>query len=278
MTKRHSYTCFTRRSTYAGFASLLWLTSAVAQEPSAPIEEAGNWFGGSPAYEFCLGQVETDPDQAFDRALNWQDQGGGPPAHHCGALALVALGHYADGADRLDTLAQDTSNGLGTDLRAEILIQAANAWMMEGFPGQARESLNAALALDSTLLRVLVEAHFDMARAHIMDGNWEEAIEELDFTLDYAPGARDALVLRATGHRTLEQLQPAMDDLTEVLTQDPDYMPALIERGVLWRMLSDDNAAREDWIKVLMLEREGEMADAARAHLHDLDFPDGMAE
>ncbi len=273
MMKRHSYTYFWRRSTLGALAALLWLTPAFAQDDQ--VDDPG-WFGGSLAYQFCLTQSETDPEQAFDRALDWFDQGGGPPALHCSAVALVALGHFGDAADRLDALGQDPANGLGARLRAEIFVQAASAWMLEGFPLQAVESLEAALALEAGDQRLQMEIYFDRARAFVMDDNWGAAVDDLNRVLDIAPYAHDALTLRATGYRALGEVGLAQEDLSRVLTDDPDYAPALLERGVLWRMLSDDDAARADWIRVLQLEPEGELGDAARRHLYDLDFPDGL--
>ena len=280
---RHSYTCFAQRSTFGAFATGLWLitaffTGAVAQEHPQIEPEPGGWFGGSQAYEICLASVETDPEIGFERAMAWEDQGGGPPAKHCGAVALISLDLFAEGADRLDQMAQNISNGLNADIRAELLIQAATAWMLEGFPGQALESLRAAEALEPTRIRLVLDIHFDRARAHIMNGEWELAVTSLNQALVIAPNAQEALVLRATAHRVLGQNDQAFADLARLLEDDPEFVPGYLERGLLHHVIGDEAAARADWIRVLIIEPEGGLADAARAHLFDLDFPDGMTE
>jgi len=251
----------------------MWLMplGALAQEPSD-----SRWFGGSEAYEFCLSAIDEDPEQAFDRALAWRDQGGGPPAVHCSALALLAIGQYGDAADRLDALAQDINNGLSAPLRAQILIQAANGWMMQGFPGQAIQSLNAALSLDAGSDGISVQIYFDRARAHVLDDDWPPAIDDLTRALDLAPGAKDALTLRAMGYRFQGDTARAETDLARVLDDDADYAPALLERGLLHRAAGDDAAARADWTRVLQLDPEADLLAAARAYLYDLDFPDGL--
>ena len=280
--KRHSYTCFAHGSTFGAFAAIFWLIcgAPVVLAQDSQIDESldGGWFGGSQAYDLCITAVEMDPDDGFERSLSWQAQGGGPPAEHCGILALVALELFAEAASRLDAMAQSNSNGLGADIRAQLLVQASSAWMLEGFPQQALESLRAAEALEPASTRINLDIHFDRARAHSMDANWALAIESLDQALLIAPFAQDALVLRATGNRALGQINEALADLTRVLNDDPEYAPAYLERGVLKRLEGETDGARADWIRVLMIEPEGELADAARAHLHDLDFPDGLTE
>lgn len=273
-----SYTALTRGSTALAIGALLWLTPAAAQlnqggEAGVPL----NSFGGSTAYDVCLARIDVDPEDGFDRALAWYSQGGGAPALHCAAIALLTAGHFADAADRLDLIAQNPSNGLDAEMRARILDQAGNAWMMEGFPDQAIESFNAGLALDPQGSGLRTEIYFDRARAWIMDQNWDQAVQDLGRVLELAPGAKDVLTLRATGYRALGSEDLAWQDIADVLAADPDYSPALIERGVLHVMRGDTDAARADWVKVLLQEDGGELEAAARSYLHELDIGPGGA-
>ncbi len=273
-----SYTALTRGSTALALLAGLWLMPAAAQlNEGAQSRGYTNSFEGSTAYDVCLARIDVDPEDGFDRAMSWYSQGGGPPALHCAAIALLSAGHYADAADRLDLIAQNPSNGLTADMRAAILDQAGNAWMLEGFPEQAIQSFNAALALNPESLGTKSEIYFDRARAWVMDQNWDEAIQDLGRVLELAPGAKDVLTLRATGYRALGSNELAWDDVTHVLLADPDYSPALIERGVLNVLRGDTDAARADWVKVLLLEDGGDLEDAARDYLHELDIGPGGA-
>lgn len=271
--KRHSYTSLRGRSTFWATLLALWLTPLAA---GAQTSAEDRWFGGSEAYELCLAAIDTDAEQAFERAITWRDQGGGPPARHCAALALMELGQYGDAADRLDRLAQDLNNGLGGPLRAQVLVQAANAWMLEGFPDQGIESLDAARSLGVQSNGISAQIYFDRARAQFMLEDWQAAADDLSRALDYAPGAKDARTLRARAHRLEGNGERAMADLTRVLSDDPDYAPALLERGLLYRDQGEVDQARADWIKVLQLESEGDLLRAAQLYLQELDFPEGL--
>ncbi len=274
--KRHSYTSFSVGSTFASLLALLWLIPSAALAQGAA---ASGGFGDSEAYELCLGAIDDDPLTAFDRALAWRDQGGGAPAVHCSALALIALGQYGDAADRLDALAQDTHNGLNAAIRAQLLVQAGNAWMMEGIPEQGVESLNSALSLNVPSDALSAEIYFDRARARFMDGLWDEAVDDLSDALSYQPGAKDARTLRATAYRLSGDMANARADVTYVLNDDPDYAPALLESGVLHIAAGDEAAARADWIHVLQLDdAEDDLKGAARAYLQELDFPGGLQD
>jgi len=271
--KRKSYTSLSIGSTLATLVAISWLTTPTVVAQTA---ESDRWFGGSATYDRCLGAIEEDALQAFDSALAWQDQGGGPPAQHCSALALLALSQYGDAADRLDAIAQNPNNGLDALLRAQILIQAASAWIMEGYPAQGIASLDAAIQLDVPSGGILAQVYFDRSRAHALNRQWSEAVEDATRALDFAPGAKDALTLRATSHRLLGNTDDALADIEQILEDDADYAPALIERGVLHLLAGDEDAARSDWIHVLQIDVEEDLKIAAREYLYELDFPGGL--
>jgi len=271
--KRQSYTSYPLWSTIGAIVALFWLTGA---EALAQTSEDDRWFGGSETYERCLDAIDEDAILAFDRALSWHDQGGGPPAIHCSALSLIALSQYGDAADRLDGLAQDPNNGLSAPIRAQILIQAANAWIMEGFPDQGIESLDAAISLDVRSNGISAQIYFDRARAFVLSDDWRSAVNDLGDALQFAPGAQDAKTLRGTGYRVLGELDRAEAEITGVLDDDADYAPALLERGVLSMLSGDEDAARESWIRVLQLDVEEDLKSSARSYLYDLDFPEGL--
>ena len=65
-------------------------------------------------YQACLSEVEKFPKDAFEDAIQWGREGGGGPAEHCAASALMALGLHADAAKRLEALAQSVKEGPGS--------------------------------------------------------------------------------------------------------------------------------------------------------------------
>src|SRR5579885_3320342 len=58
------------------------------------------------AYDNCMSQARDNPSAARAYAQSWSERGGGHPADHCLAVALVGLKQYRAGASRLETLAQ----------------------------------------------------------------------------------------------------------------------------------------------------------------------------
>jgi len=90
--------------------------------------------------------AKTDPGAARDLAERWQTRGGAHPADHCYAVALVGLKQYKEGAARLETLAQAMGHAPDS-LRAEVLDQAAQAWLLADDPARAYAADSAALNL-----------------------------------------------------------------------------------------------------------------------------------
>ena len=76
----------------------------------------------------CLTRIESDPEEAYEDGLAWLYQGNRPGARQCTALALIALGHPEEGAERLKNLANSTDGGT-LEQRAAYLSQAGNAWI-----------------------------------------------------------------------------------------------------------------------------------------------------
>src|SRR5256885_17081911 len=82
------------------------------------------------SYESCVAVIDRNPTEAFDTALAWRDRGGGLPAEHCAALALIALDEAGEAASRLGTLASRNDAGNVSE-RAKLLTEAGNAWRSE---------------------------------------------------------------------------------------------------------------------------------------------------
>src|SRR5262252_852357 len=97
-------------------------------------------------YDRCLKLAHDDADTAYEQALGWHDAGGGPAAVHCSAVALFQLKHFGEAAFKFDQLARARDTG-DADLRADLLDQAGNAWLLAGQPENAEASFAAAINL-----------------------------------------------------------------------------------------------------------------------------------
>ncbi len=247
--------------------------------PTAPLTAAQP--GEQAAYQRCLSEIEFNPNQAFDEALIWRDQGGGVPARHCAALALIALEEYAAAAERLEALADQTvtRSAAHASMRPAMLGQAGNAWLLADRPDRAYSALSAALALLPEAAPARADILIDRARALAAQAQWAAAEADLSASLSLAPDRVDGYIFRATARRFLERSDAAFEDIETALALDPARPEALLERGILHRLAGRDDTARRDWLKLLTLTEDGAAATAAQRNLEmmDVDLSEDVA-
>jgi len=241
--------------------SLLLMVAPVAA--ATFVNEAG--LSDGERYHRCIELARQDADAAHHEALVWYDVGGGVAAQHCAAVALFMGKHYPEAAQKLDQLAKarDTPS---TDLRAEILDQAGNAWLMAGEADRAEASISGALNLGDHS----ADTYADRARARAMKKDWPGAASDLDQALAKDAYRTDLLVLRASAREALGWTKDALADLDQALQIDPGYTDALIERGTLRLEDGDPNGARADWLLVVSNQPKSPAADLARSRLQQL--------
>jgi tetratricopeptide (TPR) repeat protein len=216
-------------------------------------------------YERCLQLAHSDPQHAYDDAEAWHNIGGGFPAQHCAAVALVGLKKYPEAATQLEGLANAMMMA-APELRADALEQAGQAWLLADRPNEAKAAFDSALAFVPQNPEVLV----DRAEAYALGNKFFDAIDDLNTVLDQSPNRVDALVYRASAYRQLGSLDLALDDIERALRLDPDSVPGLLERGNLRRLKSDDAGAKADWQRVVALAPDTPAAVSARDNLAHL--------
>ncbi len=219
------------------------------------------------AYERCIGHAQTAPAAAFEEAQNWRTRGGGDQARHCAALAMLHGGAAELAGEELEKLAQDMRSKSPV-LRAEILAQAARAWLTADDLPRARQAANAALLLNPGSAEIWIDRAEMLAAA----GNYWEAVDDLNRALEIDPRRAEALVFRASAYRHLDAVDLAREDIDRAMKVAPRLAEAWLERGILNRMKGDMPAARRDWLQVLVLDPEGPAGDAARDNIERLEF------
>jgi tetratricopeptide (TPR) repeat protein len=221
-------------------------------------------------YERCMTLAGENPGAARDLAESWHDRGGAHPADHCYAVALIGLKQYKEGALRLEKLAQAMVHA-PSGLRADVLGQAAQGWLLAGDPRRAYAADGAALGLRPDDPGLLV----DRAEAAGSAGWFDKAVADLDHVLRADPARLDALIYRASAYRELGRLDPARADIEKALTLAPDSVSALLERGNIRRLGGDDDGARQDWLRVALLAPGSAAEAAAKANIERLDLKGG---
>ena len=232
--------------------------NSVAPAPKPPSDPAAR-------YEWCIHLAKTRPDDGWEAALTWTGEGGGEPARHCAAVALIGLKQYKEAGQRLEELARDSFADAA--IRAGMLAQAGQAWILADNIDRAYADQTTALQLMPGVPDLLI----DRAESLALSQNWKEAKADLDAALAKAPNRADALVYRATAERFLGDLAAAANDIGRALTLDGTSEDAWLESGVIRRLRGDDAGARRDWQHVLELAPASPAAEAARTNIERLD-------
>ena len=228
---------------------------------------AGGLPEESNRYEDCIAATEQDPEQAFEDALAWRDLGGGGPAEHCVAMALLALGYAEEAAVRLDSLARKPESGT-QEQRSELLLQAGDAWLLARRGRVAEETFSAALMLTPREAQVWTAR----ARARAMLEEWEPALDDLNAAITFDGNSPEIYTLRSAVHKALGRETLARQDIETALRFDPNFPDALAERGMMRFNEGDESGAREDWIKVLNAAPESAAADVARLGIERMEM------
>lgn len=176
--------------------------------------------------EACIARLEDDPEGAYEDGLAWTNEGNRPLARQCTALALIALGHAAEGAARLETLA-NAENAGGVRQRVIFLTQAGNAWILAGAFEAALVTLDNAIRLSP----YDPELKVDRAAALVELERWSEAVEDLDAIQNQLPLNKDILKLRAEAHLNLENFEQAEQDINAAMHLDLQDVQTLVLRG-----------------------------------------------
>jgi len=215
-------------------------------------------------YRRCLVDSSANPAAALADAESWAKSGGGVPADHCAALALVSLKRFAEAGTRLDRLAGGRDSR-SAEFRVSLFDQAGNAWLLAGDGAHAVRSFSNALTLSAGDADLFA----DLARAQAMVRNWHEVDLDLNAALQLAPRRADLLVLRASARRALQHFGEANSDIEAALKLKPGDGDALVERGLLRKQLGDMAGARRDF-QAALKNGSGAAAASARQNLDAL--------
>lgn len=223
-------------------------------------------------YGHCIRLAKSHPAAGESFAAAWRHEGGGHPAWQCRAVALFDLRRYREAAQNFDALAQAMARD-PADLRAGVLDQAGQAWLMAGDPVRAYADCGAAVALRPGDPELLI----DEAETAAAASYYQKAIEALDRVLRQNPKRLDALIYRAAAYRALRRPAPALIDIDEALAEAPNSLAARLERGNIRLLAGDIAGARRDWMRVAHLSPTGREGRAARANLAKLARLSGAA-
>jgi tetratricopeptide (TPR) repeat protein len=249
-------------------AAVLWpIAAALADEAAAPQpgDQAAN---AAMEYDDCMALARTTPAQALDQAAAWSKKGGGTPAGHCAAVALIGLGRYKEAAGAMEKLAVDEMKAR-KDLAADLYGQAAQAWVLANDSAHAVKDQSAAIGLAPDDPELLIDRGVTLAS---MAKYWE-AIDDFSKAHDLGPKRADILTYRATAYRMLKSYDLARDDIEKAIKLRPGSAEAFLERGNIRMMSEDVEGAKDDWNHAISLGPGTPTAKTAAANLQQLETP-----
>lgn len=216
-------------------------------------------------YEECMALAQRNPEEAFESALAWRALGGGDAADHCTAAALLGLKLFIEAATRFEDLAQRAKTR--APVKAGLLGQAAQGWLLAGRPERADDVLGAAIRLAPDDADLLI----DRSAARAAMGRYQDAAMDLDRAIGLRPDRADAYAFRASARRFLDRFDQAWADVERALALDPRHAEALLERGILARLTGDHDGARRDWVRAVEAAPGSAAAEAAQRNIELMD-------
>ncbi len=219
-------------SSLAVFAGLVMAQSGFAQDAEIPVVTAPAGPHWSTIDDFdarhdaCLTAIASDADVTYEDALIWKNDGGGRRARHCVAMALFALGHKQEAANRLEAMGAEIGSGT-PQMRADRYTESADFWLASGDDMNAVRAAGSALDLSPKHLG----ARLTRARAYAQMERWDYAETDLTSALVYYPGNAQALRYRADARRRQGKLSAALADAEQSLRYDPKSVESALVRG-----------------------------------------------
>jgi tetratricopeptide (TPR) repeat protein len=228
--------------------------------------------GDQQRYNQCLATIKTAPDTALTMATGWRAEGGGVPAIHCQALALLEQGNASRAAGLLDSAAealgpQNKSNGFAGAMWA----QSGNAWLLAGDSDRAIARLTTALGLLPATGDARANVLIDRARAYADKKTWDKSISDLNSAATLSPSNADIFLLRATAKRRSGDLAGARTDIQVAGALAPGNIDILVERGISNAQSQQLDAALGDWRKVMALAPGSDQAKIAKGYVSQLE-------
>lgn len=185
-------------------------------------------LSATPRYTDCVTLVDADLEIGRIAAQQWVNEGGGADARHCLAGADIKAGFPKLAAVRLEEIAE--RDDAGDDyMRAQVLNQAALAWLQAEQPALAKAALEKAQKIvpDSGELQITA------AKIYGVEESWQDVIEAVTTAEKAKIVSAETFVLRGRGRYIFGAYERAADDVVAALSLEPTNIDALVLRGDL---------------------------------------------
>lgn len=239
---------------------MLPLLLALAAAPAGPVDTPQN------RYRACLALARSAPARAVGQAQAWLGSGGGVDAAQCLGLAWSAQEKWPEAAAAFDAAARDAE--LREDRRrADLLVEAGNAWLAAGDPAKAGKSFEEALTTRLLAPKLEGEVHLDLARVAVARNDPGGARAHIDKGLALVPGDPFGWYLSAALARRQSDLRLAREHIAKAASLAPDDAAILLEAGNIAGVSGEKDAALGLYARAARVAPDSEAGKAAKAAL-----------
>ncbi len=211
---------------------MIFYASAIrAQEAAPPNSAPNNAADNLPTafdlrHEACLDKISDNPENAYEAALTWQNEGGGFRAQHCIAMALFGLGRTELAAHRMERLAR-FPHSITDSQKADYYFEAAGFWIIAEDHKKARAAAGAGLEIRPEHVDLLITR----ARASAGLKDYTSAKNDLNKALILAPQKAEAYRYRADLNLKQEDYEAASRDIEKSFALDDSQVETALLRG-----------------------------------------------
>jgi tetratricopeptide (TPR) repeat protein len=231
---------------------------ALAAAPAGPVDTPQN------RSRACLALARTAPAQAVGQAQAWLGSGGGVDAAQCLGLAWAAEEKWPEAAAAFEAAAKD-ADARQDRRRADLRVEAGNAWLAAGDPARARQAFEAALAARLLAPQLEGEVHLDLGRAAAASNDLGAARTHIDKGLALVPKDAFGWYLSAALARKQADLDLARQHIAKAVSIAPDDAAILLEAGNIAGVSGEKEAALGLYARAVRAAPNSEPGKAAKA-------------
>ena len=240
--------------------SLIPLALAAAAPLVGPVDTPEN------RYRNCLALARTAPARAIGQAQAWLGSGGGVNAAQCLGLAWAAQEKWSEAAAAFEAAAKD-ADARQDRRRADLRVEAGNAWLAAGDSARARQAFEAALATRLLAPQLEGEVHLDLGRAAAAANDLAAARTHIDKGLAMVPKDPFGWYLSAALARKQADLDLARQHIARAVSLAPDDAAILLEAGNIAGVSGEKDAALGLYARAHRAAPESDAGKAAKAAL-----------